>query len=246
MSQVARKPLVANKPLTVYLIRHAESENNARPIYDRVCDPPITARGRLQSEHLASWMKTLPLDRLVTSPFRRTLQTAHEILQHRVRCVEVWHDIFESGGCYHGHNETNFRGAEGLTDEEIKRFFEDTRANGDHGRVPVHVDEQISKSGWWAGRPRETIEQTQNRAIAVAERLVQNAVDAGQSIALVIHADFKRELLRVLFKDVLNLDVVGPIANTSVTEIQYDSCWRLGTLNSVTHLPPRLITGREW
>lgn len=236
----------SGKPSTVYLIRHAESENNARPVYERVCDPSITSRGRLQAEHLAQWMKTLPLDLLVTSPFRRTLQTSQEILQHRDRRVEVWHDIFESGGCYHGHHEANFRGADGLTKAEIEVFLNEIEsADQPSDSKSIVIDQQIGAAGWWNARPPETNEQTRTRAVQVADRLTETFCGSGHVIALVIHADFKRELLRVLLRDVLDLDSVGPIANTSVTELRLDSRWQLATLNSVTHLPPRLITGRE-
>lgn len=236
----------SGKPSTVYLIRHAESENNARPVYERVCDPAITQRGRLQAEHLAQWMKTLPLDLLVTSPFRRTLQTAKGILQQRDRSVEVWHDIFESGGCYHGHHEANFRGADGLTNLEIEAFLNDVESAEQSSETKnIVIDQEIGATGWWDARPPETPEQTLARATQVAVRLTETFSGSGQAVALVIHADFKRELLRVLLQDVLDLDSVGPIANTSVTELHLDSQWQLATLNSVTHLPPRLITGRE-
>ena len=236
----------SSKPSTVYLIRHAESENNARPVYERVSDPAITQRGRLQTEHLAQWMKTLSLDLLVTSPFRRTLQTAKGILNLRDRSVEVWHDIFESGGCYHGHHEANFRGADGFNKDQIESLLHDGSTAGSASATKnIVIDQEIGSTGWWNGRDRETPEQSLTRAMRVADRLTETFSGSGQAVALVIHADFKRELLRVLLKDVLDLDLVGPIANTSVTELSLGSRWQLATLNSVTHLPPRLITGRE-
>lgn len=230
---------VAVKSFTVYLIRHAESENNARPVYDRVCDPAITARGRLQAERLAEWMQSLKLDLVVTSPFLRTLQTTAAILAKRQRPVEVWHDIFETGGCYHGHDPETFIGAEGLGRGAIASHFETT------GNSPV-VDETILDTGWWGKQPREPIEQTRARAQTVVFRLANRFDGSGQTIALVMHADFKRELLQQLFGDVIRFDAVDLLINTSVTQIHYDGTWKLGCLNSITHLPPRLITGREW
>ncbi|SMP50885.1 2,3-bisphosphoglycerate-dependent phosphoglycerate mutase [Neorhodopirellula lusitana] len=223
------------KPFTVYLIRHAESENNARPVYDRVCDPSITARGRIQSQHLAQWMKTMSLDVLVASPFRRTLQTAQAILDQRDRRTEVWHDIFESGGCFHGHDEASFTGAPGLSRVEIEASLS----------CELVIDPEIGAEGWWRGQPREQAEQTRARAAKVAQRLISTFDGTGVSVGLVVHADFIRELLSVMLDQVLSMDAVGPIANTSVTTLQFSGAWRLECLNSVTHMPQRLFSLRE-
>ncbi len=84
--------------MQLYLIRHAESENNARPGHLRVEDPAITATGQLQAKHLAQWLTTLRFDLLVTSPFLRTLQTTRAVLEQSRCTTEIWHDVFERGG----------------------------------------------------------------------------------------------------------------------------------------------------
>jgi len=245
------------------MIRHAESENNAKPVYQRVNDPGITRRGRLQAEHLAEWMKALPVDVLITSPFRRTLLTAEAILARRILPVQVWHDVFESGGCYDGYEPATFTGAAGMSRQQIQNFFvrefalvaakslQSTGGNRsesgarDTTDLDLVIDPEIDSDGWWKGRPREDIDATRLRAEIVTRRLVESFSGTGQSIALVIHADFKRELLRVILRDVLCMDAVGAIANASLTTLGYqaDGTWQLRSLNSVTHLPPRLITG---
>ena len=47
--------------MQLYLIRHAESENNARPEHDRVEDPSITTLGRRQAELMQSLSRTTQL-----------------------------------------------------------------------------------------------------------------------------------------------------------------------------------------
>ena len=84
--------------MKLYLIRHAESENNAKPIYQRIEDPPITAVGRLQAERLAGWVETLKIDTLITSPVLRALQTTRRITDATGQHVNVWADVFEEGG----------------------------------------------------------------------------------------------------------------------------------------------------
>ena len=79
--------------MQLYLIRHAESENNARPEHLRQSDPPISATGRLQASRLAEWASTLKIDILITSPFLRTLQTTRMITDAGSQHVHVWHDV---------------------------------------------------------------------------------------------------------------------------------------------------------
>lgn len=62
--------------MELYLIRHGQSENNARPEHLRVEDALLTELGHQQAGLAAEWIKTIGLDRLFSSPFRRALQTA--------------------------------------------------------------------------------------------------------------------------------------------------------------------------
>ena len=105
--------------MQLYLIRHAESENNARPGHLRVEDPAITAVGRLQAQQLANWTRTLKIDALITSPFLRTLQTTQAVLDAEALPVSVWHTVFERGGCYRGYGDDACEGGPGLGRSEI-------------------------------------------------------------------------------------------------------------------------------
>ena len=67
--------------MAIYLIRHAQSEGNARGVFQGSCDFPLTPRGREQAHALARWLAALPVSprRIFTSPLKRAAQTA-EIL----------------------------------------------------------------------------------------------------------------------------------------------------------------------
>lgn len=235
---------------SLYLIRHAESENNARYAHERVCDPTLTKRGHLQAECLAKWMRDVRLKRLVTSPFLRTIQTTGWILRERPQDVHVWHDVFESGGCFNGHDEASFSGAPGLGRDAIPQKVVECMSAGTPSSVAspikVVVDSEISAAGWWGEKPRETTELTKARARSVADRLAREFEGSASPMGLVIHADFKRELLAVLLENVISTEGIGVIANAAVSQLQYSPSasgnWRLMVLNSVTHLPPRLIS----
>ncbi len=225
--------------MQLYLVRHAESENNAHPPHRRVEDPSLTRRGRLQAEHLASWTRTLRIDVLITSPFLRTLQTTRRIVDATPQRLHIWHDVFERGGCYKGHLPDNEEGALGLGRQDILRH-----ATGNP--EACLIDETISDHGWWGGRPRESEQEATIRCGAVIGRLTETFGNNGQTVVLVTHADFKRLLVAAMLGGSLDPQLLGPMRNTGITKVNYDGeRWQLDWFNSISHLPSRLITGCE-
>jgi 2,3-bisphosphoglycerate-dependent phosphoglycerate mutase len=223
--------------MQLYLIRHAESENNAKSPHDRVEDPPLTAVGRLQAQHLGDWIKTLPIDALLCSPVRRAIQTTRFITQATGHHTHVWADIFEEGGIYRGHGPAATEGGPGLSRAQIIAHLGDV----EHSTL----DDSITDQGWW-NRDRESTAEATERAAAVLTRLKNRFGESQQTVAAVIHADFKRKLLSHMLADAVDVSRLGALRNTGVTKVDYDrSGWRLDWFNSVTHLPARLITGNE-
>jgi 2,3-bisphosphoglycerate-dependent phosphoglycerate mutase len=225
--------------MQLYLIRHAESENNAKPPQERVEDPPITEVGRMQAALLADWLRTLPIDVLITSPVLRALQTTRHISETTSQHVHVWADVFEEGGIYRGYGPEAIQGGPGLKRSDVIRHATQEPSN-------CTLDETISESGWWGGRNRETAEEATRRAIAVAARFMDSFGASGRNIVAVIHADFKRKLLAQLIGGQIDPRAFGALRNTGITKLNYDgSQWQLDWFNSVTHLPAKLITGIE-
>jgi probable phosphoglycerate mutase len=61
------------------LVRHAEAES--RSTGDGTpADPGLTRRGHIQAEAVALWLTREPIDRIVSSPSRRALETAEPTL----------------------------------------------------------------------------------------------------------------------------------------------------------------------
>jgi Fructose-2,6-bisphosphatase len=67
--------------MTIWIARHANREDFANPDWattaDRPHDPGLSVDGKEQAHQLARRIATLDIDRVVASPFRRTVQTAH-------------------------------------------------------------------------------------------------------------------------------------------------------------------------
>jgi|TARA_R110002126_G_C10370539_1_gene493373 broad specificity phosphatase PhoE len=74
--------------MTVYLIRHAQSEFNAAYDPDKpdpmIFDAPITKLGITQAEEARTEINQLDLRNVIVSPFTRTLQTAHLIFGNKL------------------------------------------------------------------------------------------------------------------------------------------------------------------
>lgn len=65
---------------TVWLARHGQSEDNARPVYQSVASP-LSEHGQWQAARLAARLAHTDFDLLISSPLKRAAQTAQVIAQ---------------------------------------------------------------------------------------------------------------------------------------------------------------------
>jgi 2,3-bisphosphoglycerate-dependent phosphoglycerate mutase len=162
------------------LIRHGQSANNARPEAERVHDPSITELGTLQAESVARRLAELPLTRIITSPFRRTLQTAWPSIQATGLPARVWIETHERGGCYRGYRPGEMLGMPGMNREEIDREF-----------PGLELPTELNHEGWWRSQNRESDARTRQRAERLGERIIAEFAGSNEFVAFFTHADFK-------------------------------------------------------
>jgi 2,3-bisphosphoglycerate-dependent phosphoglycerate mutase len=219
--------------MELYVIRHAQSANNALPEEQRVEDPAITDLGHRQADALATWIKSISLDVLVTSPFRRTLQTTEYIRQQVDLAPLVWIDLHEQGGCYAGHEPSRYEGRPGMTRHQILADFP--------GYQP---EELIDESGWWKCRTYETFDMARQRARRLVARTLANFGGRNVRVAYIMHADFKRCFLQELLSAAdSSPGVIGPIFNTAVSAIKLHSDTpQVSLFNSTVHLEEELLS----
>ena len=93
--------------MKLFIIRHAQSQNNALPTSQRVSDAPLTELGLSQARHLAQWAQQTQFHDLLTSPFRRTLQTSQLIYAASDASWLTWTHLHEQGGCVSGIDEAS-------------------------------------------------------------------------------------------------------------------------------------------
>lgn len=213
--------------MDLYLIRHAQSANNALDETQRVADPGLTELGRGQADRLAVAVAELQLTHLYTSPFRRTLETTRAIHCRTGLIPTVRSELHEQGGCYSGHAAVGRVGQPGMNRREITTEFTD-----------FVLEDDIDETGWWKGRGFETYEEAVERARRVVRWVQVSFAETSQRVALVMHADFKSLLLREL-----QPGYVATPYNASVTRVRYEARkFRLVDFNDVSHLPDNMLT----
>lgn len=222
--------------MELYIIRHAESENNARPLEERVADPPLSEMGRRQAERLAPRIQHIQPTRLYVSPFRRALETMAPYMKIGEVMPEAWCDLHEQGGVMHGVSLETFEGWPGMTRDEMLAAF-----------PAVQLPDDIDHRGWWKCRPYEPIERAVLRAERVAVRLREDFAHTDERVVLITHGLFMSLLISALMGlPWAGYDRFGDIANTAVTRFTVTREYnRLGLLNCVRHLPEEWITGAD-
>lgn len=228
----------AGKSPLLYLVRHAQSANNAQADDKRVNDPSITNLGWEQARSLGNHLleqqaQPKEFESLICSGFRRALQTASQIQEQIGLVPEIMVNVHEHGGCYDGWNEENFVGRPGLTAQEIAQEF-----------GPVKLPDDYPEVGWWESKPRETQEASEHRAIKVSNDFLKRLTNSTGNLICVTHADFLAKLLLAMFgPEIRDRDRFHDLKNVGITVVGLEeSCWKLYQLNSVDFLEPERVS----
>jgi hypothetical protein len=109
------------------------------------------------------------------------------------------------------------------------------------------VESSIDGEGWWKCQPYESDELARKRAQRLLRRTIATFRDGDESIAYVMHADFKRILLNEMFSEsALTWSSNGHAAvlyNTGVTQIvAREGRFHIEDFNAVSHLSAEIRT----
>lgn len=234
--------------MELFLIRHAESRNNIRKSdQERFSDPELTDNGRLQSNHLAEFLKKglhlsrveyeeneKPLDQVYCSAMKRSLETVNQVGVAIGLTPEVWIDIHEVGGIYEfNSNLTKKIGRSGLNRKQIHHTF------------PEYIlPETLNDQGWW-NKDAEIFSELNERV----ERVIKTLKDRSEEnirIGMVAHGAFFSSFLCVLF----NLKPAEGMAfqshNCSISRITFEKNEKITIqyLNFFDYLPENLRVSR--
>ena len=216
--------------MPLLLIRHAQSINNSLPEDQRSDDPGLTELGREQARRLGERLSAWQPDRLLTSAFRRTLETTAAVAEASGVRPEVLVDVHEQGGCQAGPSPEVYQGRPGMTREQIVNEFGDWT-------LPEAIDEQ----GWWKCRGWERPDEAEVRARRVAAELVSEFADCATRVAVVTHGMFKPILVSALLgRPFVGNEWLGDLNNTSVSQLGLSAAGStLDSYNDTAHLTPQ-------
>ena len=220
--------------MTVLLIRHAQSVNNSLPEEQRSDDPGLTELGRDQARRLAARLVEWQPERLLTSAFRRTLETTSAVADATGLTPELVVDLHEQGGCQAGPSPEVYQGCPGMTRDEIVSGFGDWTLPG-----------SIDQDGWWKCRRWERPDEAEERARLVAGEMVEQFGDVSTRVAVITHGMFKPILISALLgRPFIGNEWLGDLYNTSITQLQLSAAGVvLESYNDTRHLSPELLTG---
>ncbi len=241
--------------MRLYLIRHAQSTNNANIDQpgNREPDPPLTSLGANQASYLAAHFHSstnidrateitwsngdapgYTIHRIICSPMQRALQSARPLATALEAPVCVWPDVCERGGVFLRQNG-RFHGYPGLTRSAIAATYPGFELSND-----------ITENGWWRGdlEPRGDSWQ---RAVRTAERLKDYARNdwRDDNVVMIIHAGFGDALLKALLGETRDKeDTYFYFYNTSITRLDFRASGSvvLRCLNRVEHLPTEMVS----
>ncbi|RMF94304.1 MAG: histidine phosphatase family protein [Nitrospinota bacterium] len=218
--------------MELYLIRHAQSGNNANPA-QRVEDPSLTRLGHQQAARVAERFTSAGITRLFTSPFRRALETTAYLRQATGLTPEIWIDLHEQGGVMRGTDPATYVGCAGMTRDEIRAEFPGYV-------IPAEIDER----GWWKGKPFEGLEAAQTRAERVVQQTIARFARSQERVIFVSHGTFIRLLLGAFIGyPILQRNWLGEVWNTAVSTLLITpEQVQMTSFNSVCHLPPEWIS----
>lgn len=248
--------------MKLYLIRHAESANNASYAStgserNRSADPPLTERGHRQAglvaDHLADPCaepqhhphldggdkdRGFGLTHLYCSLMTRSIATARYVARACQLPLVAHPDIFEKGGVYELRADGSRNGLPGPDRRYFAASFPDLRLPRTLGDGP------------WYDRPFETEAPFLQRVRAALEDIRRRHADTDDRVALVSHGDFMDQLINQLAgverrpENYSNHWVANwAFHNTSITRVDLESGSRVIVYtNRLRHLPPELVT----
>ena len=227
--------------MRVYLIRHAQSENNIltrATWHRRKVDPGLTALGYQQRDALAAFLErektgddSFQITHLYTSAMYRSLLTAQPLGAALDLRPRVWTDLHECGGMYQ-HNNGSFIGFGGMKRSAILREF-----------PGYSLPESVSEDGWYDQALGQEPEARTIERVSRVDAALRRRGGCDDVIALVSHGDFLHLLLMALFEEFSGEDSYSRHMhnNAAITRLEFDGPQpRLRYFNRVDHLPGAL------
>lgn len=212
--------------MKLFILRHAQSVNNAEPDWEKwLADPHLTPLGEQQSMRVAQHLAEGPPNMLgndvgygitdiLVSPMLRTLQTSAPIVECLNIKPHVWPLICEHQGTNYKKNGQAI-GVAGMTRSAMSQQF-----------PGYHLPPEITEQGWWnPNHSPEPIARCHQRGREAAAILIERARQSlrearDERVLLISHGTFSNGLIIALL-DLLAKDYHYSHFNTGITRIDF-------------------------
>lgn len=200
--------------ITLYLVRHGETDGNVKRWYQGATDIPLNARGREQAEALGRYFQDFPFQAIYSSPLSRAKETAEIVA--RPHGLTVW--------TYEALREIDFGAWEGHTYEEIRELW------------PGEIEAFYRSDGMMKARGGESFCDVAQRTVEQIHRLMEHHAD-GDKVLIASHGAAIRCMLFGLLGLELSRIWCFQQYNTAFNVVEYYGERSVATLiNCTNHL----------
>ncbi|MGN0643148.1 MAG: histidine phosphatase family protein [Huintestinicola sp.] len=205
----------------IYLVRHAEAMGNVKEFFQGRTDAEISEKGGRQLAALSERFKDIPIERIYSSPLKRTMSTAEAVNRYHGLPIITYSELIEiNGGLWEGVSWAD---------------------------IPEKFPEEYSL---WTGAINkfhapcgESTEEVYDRMSLAIDRIASE--NAGRTVAVVSHGmAIKAYLNYADGRSWDNYSDPGWSDNTAVSLVEYDDRLKPHILfkNDASHLPAELST----
>ncbi len=207
--------------MKIYFVRHAEAMGNVLEFFQGRTDCEVSEKGIKQLECLAKRFKDIPIERIYSSPLKRTMATAEAVNKyHGLPIIRDERLIEINGGVWEGRKWS-----------DLPELY------------PVEYDLWKNKMEDFYIEGGEKMTEVYSRMKAAVQDIASQ--NRGRTIAVVSHGCALRNYLCfAMGKPIQFLKDVGWSDNTAVSLVEYDEELRPKIIfkNSNDHLPEELST----
>ena len=185
--------------IKLILVRHGKTICNEKGALSGLTDSVLSETGKLQSQKIADSLKDTNIDKIYTTPFKRTKETISKLAEIKNIKVEESSQL----------NEINFGDFEGLSFKDIEKNH------------PEEVQKMIKDGDKYKYPNGESLEDTFIRVKKEIDKIINN--NENSTILICSHGGTIRNIISYLLSGDYKYHWNFKIDNGSITEIEINN-----------------------
>ena len=185
--------------IKLILVRHGKTTCNEKGVLSGLTDSVLSETGKLQSQKIADYLKYTNIDKIYTTPFKRTKETIEKLAETKNIKVEESSQL----------NEINFGDFEGLSFKDIEKNH------------PEEVQKMIKDGDKYKYPNGESLEDTFVRVKKEINNIINN--NENYTILICSHGGTIRNIISYLLSGDYKYHWNFKIDNGSITEIEINN-----------------------